>query len=53
MGRATCYIFVQDLQFFAQNIFVRDLHIFGMNQLQFSFLFLQDSIFQIFVPKIK
>jgi len=32
---------------------VRNLHIFGTNQLQITFLLLQDAIFEIFVPKIK
>jgi len=35
------------------HIFASNLHIFGPNQLQISFLLLQDSIFQIFVPEIK
>jgi len=32
---------------------VHNLHIFGTNQLQITFLFLQDAIFEIFVPEIK
>jgi len=35
------------------DIFAQDLHIFVQNQLQISFLLLQDSIFKIFVPEIK
>jgi len=35
------------------HIFASNLCIFGPNQLQISFLLLQNSIFQIFVPKIK
>jgi len=35
------------------DIFAQNLHIFGPNQLQISFLLLQDSIFKIFVPEIK
>jgi len=35
------------------DIFAQDLHIFSLNQLQISFLLLQDSIFKIFVPEIK
>jgi len=35
------------------HIFVPNLHIFNLNQLQITFLFLQDEIFQIFVPEIK
>jgi len=35
------------------DIFAQDLHIFGLNQLQILFLSLQDSIFHIFVSKIK
>jgi len=35
------------------HIFAPNLRIFGPNQLQISFLLLQDSIFQIFVPEIK
>jgi len=34
-------------------IFAPNLHIFSLNQLQISFLLLQDSIFRIFVPEIK
>jgi len=33
--------------------FVQNLHIFAMNQLQITFLLLQDTIFEIFVPEIK
>jgi len=32
---------------------VQNLHIFGTNQLQITFLLLQDAIFGIFVPEIK
>ena len=32
---------------------VQNLHIFGTNQLQITFLLLQDAIFEIFVPEIK
>jgi len=35
------------------HIFAPNLHIFSPNQLQISFLLLQDSIFTIFCPKIK
>jgi len=35
------------------HISVPNLHIFNLNQLQITFLFLQDEIFQIFVPEIK
>jgi len=35
------------------DIFAQDPHVFGLNQLQISFLLLQDSIFKIFVPEIK
>jgi len=34
------------------DIFAQDLYIFGFNQLQISFLLLQDSIFHIFVLEI-
>jgi len=35
------------------HIFVPNLHIFNPNQLQITFLLLQDEIFQIFVLEIK
>jgi len=35
------------------HIFASNLRIFNPNQLQISFLLLQDAIFQIFVPEIK
>jgi len=35
------------------HIFVPNLRIFNPNQLQITFLLLQDEIFQIFVPEIK
>jgi len=35
------------------HIFAPNLRIFSPNQLQISFLLLQDSIFRIFVPEIK
>jgi len=35
------------------DIFAQDLYIFGLNHLQILYLFLQDSIFHIFVPEIK
>jgi len=35
------------------HIFAFNLRIFSPNQLQISFLLLQDSIFRVFVPEIK